>query len=231
MKRCLLPLVLACGCASEARLPASYFAETSEVLAPGKVAVTAVGGAAQIDGAGYGAGARARVGVGGGTEVGVEASSSELHTDNYCGIDDCTDTHSKVASHGAMLSVKTRFRGAAVVAGFGATRHDLAGGDDDPSADLSGTSLDASIGLVGDRPLDRDGAIYFGLRLDGAFPVGANPMSVDPLFSAYGALGYTTTTAPLRVFAEVGPRYAFLASSYGLGELALQGVVGVRLVL
>src|SRR5438045_803225 len=72
----LLPLV---GCASEARLPASYFAEGGNTLRRGEVSVTAAAGAAATaDGKGGGGGARVRVGLGNDQEVGIEAAGVRI---------------------------------------------------------------------------------------------------------------------------------------------------------
>jgi hypothetical protein len=219
-----LSLVLVVGCASEARLPASYFAETARTLPPGHVSVTgAVGGGATFYGYGGGGGARLRVGVGDGTEVGVEAARVDRVTSNDCGWD-CPSTTSTLESRSVTVSLKRRLNDrASIIVGGGETQHYLVGGDPN-SDDPQGTSIHGSLAVLGTGPLASGIDLYAGVRAIGT-------MAIDHKFgsaflSVGGALGLALGRGPVRFYLEAGPN--LLVPSLDSG---IQGVAGLSLTL
>ena len=230
-----MSIVLA-GCAYEARMPAAYFAETADVLAPGHVAVTGAAGVAGTQwGGGGGVGARVRVGVGGDQEIGVEAAGVELDApSHHCELDCQTSTSGSFTTVGASAQASWKMRGdnRAVIVTLGGSRHHLGAGEPSSDSDFHGKSVTGSVAILRSWPLGQgSSAGYLGVRLSGAVPVGAREMSARPLVGSAIALGLSgLVTDHVRAYAEIGPRMTtpifdgFLVA----GSLGLAAVVGSR---
>jgi hypothetical protein len=240
MVKYLFPaLVLVVGCASEARLPASYFAESPKALRPGEVAVTgAAGGGGTLEGAGGGGGARVRVGIGSHQEVGVEAAAIALDSpSHHCSVDCEPGDNSRytITGGGAMLSWKLEREHYSLVAGLGGSAHHRASGDPYPSGDYRGSSVTASLGAITSRPLTDTLTLYGGGRLSAAIPVTAPTMSLpDPLLSTWLGAGLSLPLGErLTLYAEAGPRITGPASDRALVEsqLGVTAVAGLGLRL
>lgn len=236
LKSLLLALVCVTGCAAEARLPASYFAEGGTVLAPGQVAITGVAGAGgTLDGTAAGVGGRVRVGIGDGQEVGIEAAGIEMTSPtSHCAFDcgDSTPTYATIRSRSAMLSYKYQLRPElAVITGLGLSEHRDASGAVMPDADDHGRSIDASVAVVRSLRLTEGVDFYAGVRAALATPTQAhqNPhaSSVGGVTSGLGL--DVRLSKQLHGYVEAGPR-AMLISNEG-PTLGASAVAGLGLVL
>src|SRR5262245_17925975 len=207
MRKLLLFIGCITGCTSEARLPTSYFAETSRVLDKNAVSVTAAVGASRGASEIAGGGGRVCAGIGGDKEVGIEAAQSRS-TFLLC---DC-DLRSTLRTNSGSLSLKTRIgQHAALIYGLGATQHEVVAG---PSQyDARGTSATGSVALLGSQPLGPV-EVYAGGRLTGAVPLtvyrreGGTAEGVLDLRTSV-AIGVATPPGPLRLFVEAGPQLTF----------------------
>ena len=236
LKTSLLAVVCLVGCAAEARLPASYFAEGGTVLAPGQVAITGVaGGGATTDGTAVGAGGRIRVGIGDGQEIGIEAAGIEMTSPgNHCAFDcgDYSPTWSTIRGRSALLSYKYQLRPElAVILGAGMSEHRNAGGDPMPDADDHGRSIDASAAVVRSMRLSQDVDFYAGVRAAAATPTGPNNSAkASSLLGVSSALGLDIRLAgQLHAYLEAGPRSTLIFND-GL-TVGLSAVGGLGLVL
>ncbi len=234
--RKLLLVSLVAGCASEARLPASYFAEGGNVLAPGQVAVTGVaGGGATLDGNAVGAGGRVRVGVGDGQEVGIEAAGMVMDSPGEQCWFDCdgyTNTRVTVQQRSALLSWKSQLRPElAVIVGVGASEHKNVGGDPMSGQDDHGYSYDGSIAVVRSMRLTETIDFYGGARASLALPTTRDAATNDKATSVIGvssALGLDTRLSPhLHGYLEAGPRGSIILSdgpTFGFSAVAGLGL-------
>jgi hypothetical protein len=213
--RKLLLVTLVAGCASEARLPASYFAEGGNVLAPGQVAVTGVaGGGATLDGKAVGAGGRVRVGVGDGQEVGIEAAGMVMDSPGEQCFIDCEgypDTRVTVQQRSALLSWKSQLRPElAVIVGVGASEHKNVGGDPRSGQDDHGSSYDGTIAVVRSLRLTETMDFYGGARASFALPTSKDVATSEKATSVIGvssALGLDMRLSPhVHGYLEAGPR-------------------------
>src|SRR6185369_15578224 len=111
--------------------------ETSEVLEPGHVAITAAGGAGtDLTHVGAGAAGRVRVGIGHDQEVRIEAAALSFESESdHCSFD-CDPgeiKHFDLRADSALLSWKIHLpSNAALIIGVGASRHRWASGDANP---------------------------------------------------------------------------------------------------
>jgi hypothetical protein len=225
------------GCASEGRLPASYFGEGSRVLDPGHVAITGAAGAGgTTDGAGVGGGGRVRVGIGGDQELGLEAAETVLDSPSmHCTVADCEPGENKrytTKSQSALVSWKRQIRPSlALVAGVGMARHTWVDGDPDPVGDYHGESINGSLGLVQSRRVNDTLDLYMGVRLVGAAAIRQDPMvqshDVIGLSSGFGGMLHVSKSVGL--FGEVGPRGTVILSD-GL-TFGANAVVGLSLTM
>jgi len=233
----MLACVIATGCASQARLPASYFAEGGHVLSAGEIGVTAAGGAGtSADGSGTGIGGRARVGVGGGNEVGVEAAQLTLDSPSYhCTFDCGPGDNSRYTTRARSVALSWKHSildNAAIVATVGGAHHDRIAGDPMPAGDYVGTSVNGSLGLIGSHPIGHDVDAYGGLRASAGVPVGATNASNAMILGASTAIGLdVAVTRNLHLYGEAS---AFATGSEDddffptFGVTAIGGI-GVRL--
>ena len=182
MRKWLILFVTVTGCASQARLPASYFGEDARTLDRGHVSVTAAGGGGiGVDGDAGGFGGRVRVGIGGHQEVGVEASQIEINsTYDTCLGDSCLSGPSPTASYevrsrSALATWKLSYRDHyAVIAGLGGSEHATLSGMPASGADTYGHSLDAALAFIASGHVNETSTVYSGVRAMLAVPIGAN---------------------------------------------------------
>jgi hypothetical protein len=239
MRKLLVILaVTIAGCAQDARLPASYFAEGSRVLAPGQVSVTAVGGAGVTTngGAAAGYGARVRVGVGGDQEVGVEAASTTLDVVTGVCVDDCgtedDNQTERIRSTSAQASWKIRVAPQlALIAELGASHHTAIDGQQ--VGDYYGTSIGGSLALVTSRPITSTVDFYAGGRVAFELPIGPdNSTEAFDAVAVTGAFGFDAAmTDRLHLYVEAGPRAVMEGADQYVPWLSLVGVGGLRLTL
>jgi hypothetical protein len=209
-----LVLVALVGCASEARLPASYFGEGGRVLDPGHVAVTgAVGAGGTTEGTGSGGGGRVRVGIGDGQEIGVEAAQLTIDSpSDHCTGFDCEPGENlryTMRSRSALVSWKRQVRpSVALLAGVGVSHHEWVSGDPDPVGDYKGESVNGMFGFIGSRRINDALEVYMGARIVGATPIREYPMvdghGVIGISSGIGAILHVSSF--VGVFGEIGPR-------------------------
>ena len=227
------------GCATQARLPASYFAEEAPALDAGHISVTAVGGGGlTTNGDGGGFGGRVRVGIGDHQEVGVEASQVELEpTRDDCQGDTClsdnvpTATY-EIRSRSALVTWKQSYgEHYALVAGLGGSEHVALSGNQDPEGDNYGHSLDAALAFIASGRIDETFSVYGGTRAALAVPVGANNSpNASTVVGLTGALGVATHMGDhVQAFVEGGVLATF--DSDILPELGVDAVVGLKLTL
>jgi hypothetical protein len=240
MRKLLILLVVMTGCAAQARLPASYFAELAPALEPGHVSVTGVaGGGAAFDGDGEGFGGRVRVGIGDHQEVGVEASQLEIDPSREdCNGDTClannvpTATY-EVRSRSVLATWKQSYgEHYALIAGLGGSEHVALSGNQDPDGDNYGHSIDAALGFVVSGRVHETFNVYAGARATLAVPVGAdNSPNASNVIGLTGALGLEDDMGDhVEAFIEGG----VLATSDGndiFPELGVQAVAGLKLKL
>jgi hypothetical protein len=176
------------GCMGDARLPASYFAETAHVVAPGHVAITAAGGGGGWPGehssTGSGVGGRVRVGIGDDQEVGVEAAERSLHVtdEQFQLFGDNTYTHEQAQTYSAALSWKREMSPLlALVGNLGGTSS---------KGDLDGKSVNGSFGVVGSRYVSPGVQPYGGFRVAFGVPIGAQQAKVGTVAGADLAGGF-----------------------------------------
>jgi hypothetical protein len=233
VSRPLIVAVLLTGCASEGRLPASYFGEGAHVLEPGHVAVTGAAGAGGTgDGSAVGGGGRVRVGIGGSQELGVEAAELTLDDPStHCTAFDCEPGENKrytTKSQSALVSWKRQIRPSlALVAGLGMARHEWISGDTDPVGDYKGESINGSFGFIGSRRVHDAFDLYMGARL-----VGAAAIRQDAMVESHNVIGVSSAVGGMLhvnkyvgVFGEVGPRVtAIFGDGLTFGGSAVAGL-------
>jgi hypothetical protein len=231
-----LSLVVLGACASQARLSAPYFAETARVLDPGHVSATAVaGGGATLDGSGVGAGGRVRVGIGGNQEIGIEGSGISLDARAHtCIVADCQpseNTRQSIRGRGALASWKLGFGRSALIAGLGASEHANTGGD--MYGDYYGHSVDASLALVGDRPLSGATSLYGGGRATVAVPIGSdNSMDAGNVVGGTLTIGLAADLSrSLRLFTEGGMLLLSAERDRYLPTFGVTAVAGIGMTL
>jgi hypothetical protein len=235
VSRLLVPIaLLITGCASEARLPAPFFAERSATLAPGHVSLTGVAGAgASEDGTGAGAGARVRVGIGDDQEIGIEAAGLQLDSpSHHCAFDCAPDENKRYTTRGASALLSWRrplAPDAALIAGLGASRHEWIAGDPSPAGDVRGTSVNGNLGVVRSWSDSTTFEHYLGVRLAFAIPVRADTMSTMRTVGALSAtLGASVRMADhLHAFAEASPRLSYIVEDGPAMDLTGVGGVGI----
>jgi len=233
VSRPLVVVVFLVGCASEGRLPASYFGEGARVLDPGHVALTGAAGAGGTgDGSAVGGGGRVRVGIGGDQELGVEAAQLTLDDPStHCTAFDCEPGENKrytTKSQSALVSWKRQIRPSlALVAGVGMARHEWISGDPDPVGDYKGESVNGSFGFIGSRRLNDALEIYMGARV-----VGATPIREDAMVDSHRVLGVSSAIGGILhvskyvgLFGEAGPRVtAIVGDGLTFGGTAVAGL-------
>jgi hypothetical protein len=216
------------ACTYEARLPATYFAETSQALAPGRVAITGVAGAGTTAyGVGQGGGGRVRVGVGGDQEIRIEGAVVDLDAPTDGCVIDCPKADAgryTALGWSAAASWKLQRRDFAWIVSLGADHHRIRG-EGMPADTDRGNSLDATVGGV----KSGRGPLYFGVRGVLGVPLDA---TAPPLIGFSAAVGAMVQLDPrLHVSVEAGPRVTLpcdagiLAS--GAQTLGVQAVLGV----
>ena len=229
-------LLLLVGCAYEARLPASHFAESATVVPAGHAEISgAVGGGASFYGGGGGASMRARVGVGGGQEVRVEATALDLSSTKHnctidCGPSDNTETVA-TSAQSALVSWKARIErlsNISVIAGIGASRYDHV----DEGDPRRGRSIDGAFAMIANRRVRPGLDVYGGARLALAVPVGTGAMDVPAVIGAAGAIGLDAKVAEAwHFYAEADPRITVPSDDPLAGDLGVSLVLGLGVEL
>ncbi|HEY3801608.1 MAG TPA: hypothetical protein VGL61_03340 [Kofleriaceae bacterium] len=236
MRKMLLLLVILGGCAQDARLPASYFAEGAHVLDPGQVSVTgAAGGGASVWGEAAGASGRVHVGIGDNQEIGVEASAEELRVPAdrcFFGCDSSeTNAMETLAAYSALASWKLGLTpNLALIAEGGVGKHDLVSGD--AANDYFGHSVDGAFGLVFSRPISKETDVYLGGEVALAVPYGPRSTDATSVVGATAAVGLDHAFEhSLHGFVEGGGRLMFEGEDAWIPNLAIDGVAGIRIIL
>jgi hypothetical protein len=238
MRKMLLLLVVLGGCAQDARLPASYFAEGAHVLAPGEASLTAAGGGAYGSiGEGIGGGARVRVGIGDGQEVGVEAGAEALKVQGDECVADCDSWANEVVptqtiyAYSAMGTWKRALSdNLAMVVGLGLSEHDSPAGFED--TDYYGHSVDSSLALIGSHMLSRRLDFYAGGRIALAVPYGPRDQVATDVIGGNFAAGFDYAMFDrLHVFVEAGPRLISEGNDSWIPWISAEGVTGLTLRL
>ncbi|HEX4453294.1 MAG TPA: hypothetical protein VH143_20625 [Kofleriaceae bacterium] len=233
-------VVTMAGCAAQARLPASYFAEDATALDPGHVSLTAVGGGGvNTTGDGGGVGARVRVGIGDAQEVGVEASQIHINAPSQeCPIDGCEGNEDPnatfdVRSRSALVTYKRSFGDIALIGGLGGSEHAAVSGVQDTGADTYGDSVDGAFGFVVGRHVTKLLEIYGGSRATFAVPVGANNSpNASVVIGLTGAMGLATDLGDhVQLFTEAGALAVMDGNDVWFPRLDADAVVGLKLKL
>ena len=241
MRKLVMLLVTMSGCAAQARLPVSYFAEDATALEPGHVSVTGVGGGGMgLNGDGGGIGGRVRVGIGDHQEVGVEASQVDINPSSQeCPIDGCDSSEDPnatydVRSRSALVTWKQSYgEHVALIGGLGGAEHAAVSGVQDSDGDNYGYSIDAAFGFVVSGHAAEHLEIYGGGRAMLAVPVGPdNSPNASDVVGLTGAIGLATNLGDhMQLFTEAGVLATMDGNDVWFPTFGVDGVVGLKLKL